>query len=37
MGLQSIGLHVFSQSVGAQALYMSLGYQVTGINMLKQL
>ena len=37
MGLASIGLHVFSQSVGAQALYRSLGYQVTGINMLKQL
>jgi ribosomal protein S18 acetylase RimI-like enzyme len=37
MGLQSIGLHVFSQNAGAQALYRSLGYQVTSVNMLKHL
>ena len=37
IGLQSIGLHVFSQNVGAQALYRSLGYQVTSVNMLKHL
>ncbi|MEO8444629.1 MAG: GNAT family N-acetyltransferase [Gammaproteobacteria bacterium] len=37
MGLQSIGLHVFSHNVGAQALYRSLGYDITGINMLKRL
>jgi len=37
MGLQSIGLHVFNHNVGAQALYKSLGYEVTSINMLKHL
>ncbi|MBK8528011.1 MAG: GNAT family N-acetyltransferase [Rubrivivax sp.] len=37
LGLQRIGLHVFKQNTGAQALYSSLGYEVTGINMLKQL
>ncbi len=37
LGLLSIGLHVFNQNVGAQALYRSLGYQVASLNMLKQL
>ena len=37
LGLSSIGLHVFGDNTGAQALYRSLGYGVTGINMLKQL
>lgn len=37
MGLSSIGLHVFGQNPGAQALYRSLGYAVTGVNMLKHL
>ncbi len=37
MGLASIGLHVFSQNAAAQALYTSLGYQVTSLNMLKRL
>jgi ribosomal protein S18 acetylase RimI-like enzyme len=37
MGLSSIGLHVFGHATGAQALYSSLGYQVTGINMQKRL
>ncbi len=37
LGLSSIGLHVFGQNPGAQALYNSLGYGVTGINMLKHL
>lgn len=37
MGLQSIGLHVFSQNEAAQALYRTLGYQVTSVNMLKHL
>ncbi|WP_133700109.1 GNAT family N-acetyltransferase [Roseateles toxinivorans] len=37
LGLASIGLHVFAHNPGAQALYASLGYEVTGINMLKQL
>jgi ribosomal protein S18 acetylase RimI-like enzyme len=37
MGLSSIGLHVFGHAAEAQALYGSLGYQVTGINMQKRL
>lgn len=37
LGLSSIGLHVFAQNAGAQALYQSLGYGVTGLNMLKRL
>jgi hypothetical protein len=28
---------VFGQNLGAQALYHQLGYEVTGINMLKKL
>ena len=37
LGLSSIGLHVFGHNPGAQALYRSLGYGITGVNMLKQL
>lgn len=37
LGLPSIGLHVFGHNPGAQALYHSLGYSVTGVNMLKRL
>ncbi|MEJ2795717.1 GNAT family N-acetyltransferase [Iodobacter sp. LRB] len=37
LGLASIGLHVFGHNTGAQALYRQLGYEVTGINMLKKL
>lgn len=37
LGLASIGLHVFGQNLGAQALYHQLGYEVTGINMLKRI
>lgn len=37
MGLGKIGLHVFSFNLGAQALYRSLGYGITGMNMLKPL
>ena len=37
LGLSSIGLHVFRQNTAAQALYSKLGYNVTGINMLKKL
>jgi|GEM_PF-755446 len=37
LGLNSIGLHVFGHNPGAQSLYRQLGYQVTGINMLKTL
>lgn len=34
-GLATLSLHVFSFSTGAQALYRSLGYGITGFNMLK--
>jgi ribosomal protein S18 acetylase RimI-like enzyme len=37
LGLASIGLHVFGDNPGAQALYRQLGYGVTGINMVKVL
>ena len=37
LGLSSIGLHVFGHNPGAQALYNSLGYGVTGVNMRKTL
>ncbi|NHQ85674.1 GNAT family N-acetyltransferase [Iodobacter sp. HSC-16F04] len=37
LGLASIGLHVFGHNTGALALYRQLGYEVTGINMLKKL
>ena len=37
MGLTTIGLHVFAHNSGAQALYKSLGYNVTGMNMKKDL
>lgn len=37
MGLSSIGLHVFGHAPEAQALYSSLGYRVTGINMQKRI
>lgn len=36
-GVSSIALHVFSTNTGAQALYRSLGYGITGLNMLKPL
>jgi len=37
MGLAEIGLHVFWHNEAAQGLYRSLGYEPTGINMLKKL
>lgn len=37
MGLAEIGLHVFWNNEAAQALYRSLGYEPTGINMHKKL
>ena len=37
LGLSSIGLHVFGHNPGAQALYNSLGYGITGFNMRKTL
>ena len=36
-GMTSIGLHVFGFNTGAQALYRSLGYGLTGFNMRKPL
>jgi ribosomal protein S18 acetylase RimI-like enzyme len=36
-GATSIGLNVFAQNVGAQALYQKLGYAPTNINMRKPL
>ena len=37
LGLTSIGLHVFNHNPGAQALYRKLGYEVTSVNMRKEL
>jgi ribosomal protein S18 acetylase RimI-like enzyme len=37
MGVASIGLHVFAFNAPAQALYRALGYEVTSLNMNKQL
>jgi ribosomal protein S18 acetylase RimI-like enzyme len=37
LGLDGIGLHVFGHNAGARALYESLGYQPTNINMFKPL
>ena len=36
-GLPGMGLHVFGFNTGAQALYASLGYAVTNVNMFKPL
>jgi len=35
--LQSLGLHVFGYNTAARALYEKLGYEVTNINMSKEL
>ena len=37
LGLCAIGLNVFAYNTGAQALYASLGYEVTGSSMRKTL
>jgi ribosomal protein S18 acetylase RimI-like enzyme len=37
LGVTGIGLHVFAHNPGAQALYAKLGYNVTSINMRKNL
>lgn len=37
LGLTGIALHVFRHNVAARRLYRKLGYDVTGLNMLKQL
>ena len=36
-GLASLALHVFSFNTGAQALYRSIGYGISGMNMFKPL
>ena len=36
-GLPGMGLHVFGHNAGAQALYASMGYAVTNVNMFKPL
>jgi ribosomal protein S18 acetylase RimI-like enzyme len=37
LGLTGIGLHVFGRNTTAQDLYRKLGYDITGVNMLKKL
>ena len=37
LGLSGMALHVFGFNAGAQALYASLGYQVSSLNLAKQL
>lgn len=37
LGINSIGLHVFSANTAAKALYDQLGYVVTSVNMTKKL
>lgn len=37
LGLCGIGLHVFGHNAGARALYESLGYRTTNVNMFKPL
>lgn len=36
-GLKKLGLHVFAHNQGARALYENLGYQVSSLNMIKEL
>ena len=36
-GVRAVALHVFGFNTGAQALYRSVGYGITGFNMLKPL
>lgn len=37
LGATTLGLHVFGHNTGAQALYRSLGFGVTGLNLQKPL
>lgn len=36
-GVRALGLHVFAENTGARRLYERLGFQVTGVHMLKVL
>lgn len=37
MDVESVGLHVFGDNLGAQELYKKVGFQITGIHMQKKL
>jgi ribosomal protein S18 acetylase RimI-like enzyme len=37
MDVESIGLHVFGDNIGAQELYKKMGFQITGMHMKKVL
>src|SRR5215216_1201248 len=37
MNVESVGLHVFGDNITAQELYKTMGYQITGIHMKKEL
>ena len=37
MNIESVGLHVFGDNLGAQELYKKVGFQITGIHMQKKL
>jgi ribosomal protein S18 acetylase RimI-like enzyme len=37
LGLKTIGLHVFGHNHAARALYVKLGYEVTNLNMAKEI
>ena len=37
LGIQSIGLHVFAYNKVAKNLYESMGYEISSLNMIKQL
>ena len=37
LGLKSLALHVFGHNTGARALYLHLGYEITNLNMSKNI
>jgi RimJ/RimL family protein N-acetyltransferase len=37
MDVESVGLHVFGDNITAQELYKKMGYQITGVQMKKEL
>lgn len=37
LGLKSIGLHVFAHNAVAKGLYEKIGYEITSLNMVKQI